>query len=117
MLQAGNPLFQHWSEAQRERYAVAGRDGGQELPVIPLVGRLHPRHGDAEPVPDWPLGKAVPAAFGPAIDARLDALFKALVRPWYLRWVLCPLWWLARRPLRQRLVAAMAGGLRSHGLG
>jgi len=117
VLQAANPLFQNWSEAQRGRYAVTGPGGEQELPVIPLVGRLHPRHGEAEPVPAWPLGKADPAAFGPAIDARLNAVFRGLVRPWYLRWMLCPLWWLARPSLRRRLVAAMADGLRAHGLG
>lgn len=116
VLHADNPLFRHWSPAQRERFAVDSPDGGTELPIVPLVGALHPRHGRAEALPAWPLGKADPAAFAPALDARLGALFSGLVRPWYLRWLLWPLWVLVRRPLRRRLVSAMAGGLRSHGL-
>lgn len=113
VLHADNPLFKDWSAEQRQRYAVGD---GQELPVIPLVGQLHPRHGKAEVLPEWPFGKADPDGYAPALDARLGVLYRHLVKPWYLRWVLCPLWLLVRRPLRQRLVAAMVGGLRSHGL-
>jgi hypothetical protein len=81
-----------------------------------LMGHLHPRHGKAEPLPEWPLGKADPAAYGPALDARLRVLYSKLLRPWYLRLLLWPWWFLLRRPLRQRLVKAMASGLRTHGL-
>jgi len=115
VLHADNPLFASWSQDQRAHFAVDS-NGVTELPVIPLVGALHPRHGQAEALPDWPLGQADPAAYAAALDARLGVLFSGLVRPWYLRWLLWPLWLLVRRPLRRRLVAAMAGGLRSHGL-
>ncbi len=115
VLHADNPLFQNWSAEQRQRYAV-GEGQHQELPIIPLVGRLHPRHGEAEPLPEWPLGKADPAAHAPALDARLGVLYSGLLRPWYLRLMLWPLWFLVRRPLRQRLVVAMTSGLRTHGL-
>jgi hypothetical protein len=115
VLHADNPLFRHWSAEQRQRFAV-GEGQQQELPIIPLTGQLHPRHGKAEPLPEWPLGKADPAAYAPALDARLGVLYSKLLKPWYLRLLLWPLWLLLRRPLRQRLVKAMASGLRTHGL-
>ena len=112
LLPEDNPLFADWTAAQRARYAA----GDRELPIIPLVGRLHPRHGEEEPLPDWPRGQADPAAFGPAFDRRLNLVYRHLA-PWWARWLLAPLWHLfVRRRIRNGLVAAMAAGLRQHGL-
>lgn len=113
VLRSKNPLFDGWTAAQRERYRVPGRD---ELPVIPLVGALHPRKGTEEPLPEWPLHKAHPAAFSPALGSRLNALYCHLLQPWWIRLALYPLWLLVRGAIRRRLVAAMIVGLRKHGL-
>ncbi|MEO5736077.1 MAG: patatin-like phospholipase family protein [Variovorax sp.] len=112
LLPEDNPLFADWTTTQRAHYAA----GDRELPIIPLVGRLHPRHGEEEPSPDWPRGQADPAAFGPAFDRRLDVVYRHLV-PWWARWLLAPLWHLfVRRRVRNGLVEAMVTGLRQHGL-
>jgi hypothetical protein len=78
-LPAGNDLFALWRDdpALRGCYVVPGKAGEPEqLPIIPLLGKLHPRHGTAEPVPRWPEGACDVDALGPPIEARVDALFK-----------------------------------------
>lgn len=78
-LPVGNPLFSAWRDdaALRACYSVAGKDGEPEqLPIIPLLGRLHPRHGQAEPVPTWPQDLCDVDALKAPLGARADALFK-----------------------------------------
>ncbi|CAN7773389.1 patatin-like phospholipase family protein [Variovorax sp. LjRoot175] len=115
VLDENNSLFDEpaWNAEQRKRYRVAGRS---ELPIIPLVGKLHPCHGEEEPLPDWPLSKADPASFAHAIEARLHVLYCNLLRPWWIRLLFYPLWIFLRRPVRKKLVAAMVDGLRKHDL-
>lgn len=43
-----------------------------ELPIIPLVGRLHDTE---EPLVDWPVGRFDPGGLMPSIRDRLDGLF------------------------------------------
>ena len=78
-LPAGNDLFADWRDnaALRGRYRVPGKAGEPEqLPIIPLVGSLHPRHGTEEALPHWPEGACDVAALAAPIAARADALFR-----------------------------------------
>jgi len=109
-----NPLFAQWGATQRARYEIPGSD---ELPIIPLVGKLHPRHGQAEPQPAWPLGYSDPDALAPLLDRRLEAVYWRMLRSLLLRLILYPGWrLLVRWQLRNRLCAALKAGLRKHGL-
>jgi hypothetical protein len=85
--------------------------------VIPLVGRLHPIHGHAEPRPHWPHGTADLRALSTALGTRLDLLAKSVLRPRVWRWLLYPLWrWLLRVWLIRRLLKALHQALSDHDL-
>ena len=114
VLPQAHPIFRGWTPEQRARYATPA---GDELPIIPLVGELHPRRGREEALPPWPLSQVEPRRFGPAIDRRLQALYRALIPGWWIRLLLYPLWRiLVRWQIRNRLINAMVRGLRQHGL-
>lgn len=78
-LPSENTLFDSWRHDQQlvERYKIAGKDGQLELPVVPLVGRLHPlaSGADVEPLPDWPQDVFRAEEIRDAMTTRLDALF------------------------------------------
>ena len=81
-LPSDNPLFADWQNMPtlRAYFGVPGTPPGSiELPIIPLVGSLHPRHGAAQPLPDWPLGACNPESLREPLLNRADALFKKLV--------------------------------------
>jgi hypothetical protein len=76
-----NPLFANWREDETlvAQFGVPGQTpGSTELPIIPLVGSLHPRSGDAQALPVWPLGACDLDALRGPLSARADALFKKL---------------------------------------
>lgn len=112
-LPCGHPLFRRWTPAQREHHAV---DGGAELPIVPLVGALHPVHGQPEALEDWPFMRVDPASYGDAIGRRLQTLYGATL-PIGLRLLGGLPWRLFVRPaLRRAIVRALGAGLRRHRL-
>lgn len=79
-LPADNKLFALWKDdaTLAGYYSIPGIKGEpKQLPIIPLVGTLHPRHNvaSAEPLPKWPEGECDVEKLSPAIEARLDALY------------------------------------------
>lgn len=70
VLGENNPLFDHWTGAQRAHYAVQ-RDGLTVLPVIPLVGAAAE---EVRPVP-WPRYPAVRLA---ELKQQIEARFTAV---------------------------------------
>lgn len=112
-LPAHHPLFSRWTEPQRRRHAV-GPQG--ELPIVPVLGPLHPAHAGEEKFADWPILAVDPSSFGRAIDSRLQTLYSALL-PVAVRWLAYLPWRLLLRPLlRRALVRALGQGLREHRL-
>lgn len=108
-----HPLFANWTPAQRARYTT---DGQRELPIIPLIGSLHPTHGQIESVPDWPALQVDPEMFAGQIDRRLDALYCAIPSLGLRLTAFLPWRLLLRRKLRRALVGALGTGLRQHRL-
>jgi hypothetical protein len=114
LLPATHPLFARWTSHQKLHH---GGPAGHRLPVIPLVGRLHPVSGHAEPRPDWPYGAAEPHALRAALGTRLDVLAQSVLRRRVGRWLLYPLWrWLLRAWLIRRLLKALHKALSDHDL-
>ncbi len=77
-LHVENHLFDIWRQnsTMLDYFVIRGTNGKpDELPVIPLVGSLHPRHGIEEPLPDWPSDKFNFSDIEPLIRSRLDGLF------------------------------------------
>lgn len=112
-LPASHPLFKRWTDTQRER--LAGGPHG-ELPVVPLVGRLHPLGGEAELAVDWPLLAVDPSQFGRDIEGRLQTLFNAFLSPLWRLLLYLPWRWGLRPVLRRLAVRVLGAGLRQHRL-
>lgn len=110
---ATHPLFAGWTPAQRAHFARA--DGC--LPVIPLVGSLHPKHGRREGVPEWPAGQFEPESIRHALGERLDILVgSALARsrwrvPGRIAWKV-----LLRRPAMSFLLRWAGAAMKAHNL-
>lgn len=112
-LPAEHPLFARWTDGQRQRHSWGT---AAELPIVPLMGALHPRHGQVESLPAWPFLRVDPAHFNRLIDRRLETLYWAtpsliLRLAGYLPWRL-----LIRSMLRRALLRAFGAGLRQHRL-
>lgn len=112
-LPASHPLFACWTEKQRQHY---GAGTGRELPVVPLMGTLHPAHGAAESQPAWPFLRADLTQYRHLIDARLQTLYYANTSlPGRL--LLYLIWRPFIRPrLRRALLRHLGAGLRQHRL-
>lgn len=108
-----HPLFARWTPAQRLRYAVGER---RELPIVPLVDRLHPGHGQVEAIADWPALRVDPAKFAGPIDRRLQALYCAVPSLGLRLFAFLPWRFLLRPRLRRAVVRALGAGLRQHRL-
>jgi hypothetical protein len=78
-----NKLFDGWTDDQRKQFrqAKTRRDGttSSELPIIPLMRRLHPAKGEIEATPIWPKGACNPEDLEDPIRDRLNALYKGFV--------------------------------------
>ncbi|MFM2059980.1 MAG: hypothetical protein RLY71_4365 [Pseudomonadota bacterium] len=91
-LPESNPLFARWTEAQRQSLGrlVTRPDGStvRELPVIPLMPRLHSLNNKAaeEPQPDWPVNRFDPATLEDGIRRRLDGILDAVLARSKLGW-------------------------------
>ena len=76
-LPAGNPLFNGWPQALREKYlsdaspqgCIAGRP--EELPIVPLLGDC----ASPEPMPDWPIDAIDLDALETSVQRRLDNVY------------------------------------------
>lgn len=78
-LKEGNPLFAGWKNnaALVAHYLAEGAVGApRELPIVPLVGTLHPRHGLQEALPEWPQDRFSAADIRKELGVRIDALLK-----------------------------------------
>jgi hypothetical protein len=96
-LKPDNPLFDHWTAAQRRHFTL---NAAGELPIIPLLGRLDPRQ-HPEPLPDWPYGEAQVDTLAPLLQRRLDHVAQGALRsllpgwgpgPVLLRWLGWRVW-------------------------
>lgn len=107
-----HPLFARWTPLQRARYTV----NAGFLPVIPLVGPLHPLLGRAEPQPGWPEHRFQADALREPLGRRLDIVVRSLLvgrRGRALAWLA---WRVIRRPLVSRLLRRARAALVAHGL-
>jgi hypothetical protein len=86
------------------------------LPIVPLVGSLHPAHGQAETLADWPALQVDPKHFDGPIDCRLQALYCAIPSLSFRLMAYLPWRLLVRPKLRRALVGALGVGLRQHRL-
>ena len=126
VLPAGNPLFTRWQSDDRwptwrDRHGVS--DTG-ELPIIPLVGHLHPQFGLREPLPTWPKGKARVCELGPLIEQRLDLIYTKVVEQTKQKFpgarfvtpLLGLVWPCPRRWLRKAVIRQLRARLHDHDL-
>jgi len=112
-LPTGNHLFDTWTADQRNHYLANARG---ELPIIPLVGDLHPKLR-AEPVPPWPTGQAELDPLRPLLDRRLDVLYCALLRKTRWRYAGYPVWrWVVRPRLAKAIATAVETAVQAHRL-
>ncbi|MFZ4649337.1 MAG: DUF3376 domain-containing protein [Rubrivivax sp.] len=108
-----HPLFARWTPQQRARYAPSPG----VLPIIPLIGSLHPQHGRAEPVPDWPAGRLDPQSLRAPIGRRLDIVVRSLLVGSRWRTLGGLVWRLVlRRPAVALLMRRARAALVGHGL-
>lgn len=112
-LPEGNHLFDQWPEPLKEKYRRNG-----ELPIIPLVGNVHPQ-SRAEPLPDWPAGKCNVEDLVPPLEQRLDRLYAKLTAETSLLYR--PFLWLGWNLFARGKVVDwtrnwLNSGLRAHGL-
>ena len=117
-LDPNNPLFAQWTEAQRTHFEISP---GGELPVIPLVGDLHPRQRK-EQLPAWPSASIQIELLKPKLQKRLDAttrglLLSLLPKSAALRWVGWQGWrWVLRKRACTSILRWARNGLEEHGL-
>ncbi len=124
-LPASNPLFDNWNPLLKRdaRYlATNPATGGDELPIIPLVGALNPTAGTAEELPAWPASIYT----GQQLDIlkrqirqRVDALYDSTVKDlaWYARLYLAIGWIFKVRPaIVGKAIGAVETTLRARGL-
>lgn len=113
-LPSTHALFSHWTADQREHFRIAQTD---ELPIIPLMSTLHPRHGHALPAPSWPKGMAELDDLDALLTARLNCLFLQFgPKTGWLRWLARVLWPMVRGQIRRRLVKQLHRALQEHQL-
>jgi Patatin-like phospholipase len=119
-----NQLFAEWKNStHHDEWVARYANAKGELPIIPLIGPLHPKEGKLD-WPDWPKGEADLEALAGSMDRRLDLLHKKLQDAWrppslawkLLKWLLALLWPLVRHAARTALVARISLLLQAHDL-
>lgn len=82
-LPAGNPLFERWrGSGHYETWVARYANDNGELPVIPLIGRLHPREREL-PLPVWPKDVVDLPRIGRLLEDRLDLIHDRLQDAWH----------------------------------
>ncbi len=123
-LPATNPIFECWRASSHHDAWVERYSNEQgELPIIPLIGRLHPREC-AIPLPIWPKDAVDLEHIGNLLEGRLDLVHGRLQAAWrpdgpfefVAKWLQFLFWGLLRRKIRAGIVRHLDGQLRASGL-
>jgi hypothetical protein len=100
VLPAQNPLFAGWPDEHRTAFQVPRKDGAQQLPVIPLLGKLaSPQYTS---VPEWPRRPSdlSTGALREAIEQRANKVKERLVEQYeparFFRRAIDYFWWRKR---------------------
>jgi len=133
VLPIDNPLFSRWRNSSElvnhhaapETYDPETKEPRtRELPIIPLIGSLHPDQFQ-EPIPDWPVHQADLAPLQPHLNARLDLVWAKAMQQWKPQSFMARvnkaaingLWkWKGRNKVRKFALKWLTKGLKHHGL-
>jgi len=80
-LPEANKLFDSWTAAQRQAWAIPDAKAGTHLPIVPLVGSAR----ETQQPPAWPAGRLDAETLRAPIDRRAHAVFNAMVAD--LKWL------------------------------
>jgi hypothetical protein len=96
-----NPVFDGWSDAQREQFQSSSVPG--MLPIVPLVGAAAAQQ-EIEP---WPAGKLDPDTYRDAIKKRFKTILEKQAVGRLAKALAPPAAWLTEGDVADRVINAM----------